>query len=293
MLHRLLSPVPVRALAARHYHRSTAVSMNMWAAQYRSLPEVKEASGLVGKRQAISLLKRAADICTRAMPRGHALPVIAQVRLAAAHGSLGDYAAAAALLVRVLADTTAGGGGAGGAGPSPQAPAVARGLAVARLHLAALLQRAGPADNPWEATAEGAAEAAEETAATGRAKAAVAETAEEAAWEAFKLTEALDAATPDVEALGEALHLVGLARVTAGNADAVDYLQQATRTCRDGAPPQFKPPVQNLPCPPVCDRVCSPFPQKNPTSCFLFYIIVPGGVAPPHPLKARRRCGPS
>jgi hypothetical protein len=171
------------------------------------------------------------------MPKGHALPVIAQVRVAAAPGAVGDFAAAAALLEQVLADATGGpshlNGGSAGA-PSPQAPGVARALAVARLHLAATMQRSGPADNPWELTEEGAAEAAAATALAGLEIASVASEAEAAGWKAFALQEALDPATPDMGPLGEALQLVGLARAAAGEPDAVDYLQQATRTCRDG-----------------------------------------------------------
>ena len=57
-----------------------------------------------------------------------------------------------------------------------------------------------------------------------------AEQAERAAWRAFELADTLDPATTDMAALGEALHVVGLARMLQGDRDgAVDHLQQATR----------------------------------------------------------------
>lgn len=57
--------------------------------------------------------------------------------------------------------------------------------------------------------------------------------AEAAGWKAYHISEAEDPATTDVEALGAALHCVGLAQLISRQEDATDHLQQATRMLTD------------------------------------------------------------
>mmetsp|Transcript_5507 Transcript_5507/g.10344 ORF Transcript_5507/g.10344 Transcript_5507/m.10344 type:complete len:196 (+) Transcript_5507:57-644(+) len=175
---------------------SRAVSVD-WGSQYRSLPEVKEAT--FGSKVAVPMMERALDICSGAVPSPlHPLAVHARLGLAAAYASTGDYAGANRALqlkdkdnawvdTEKLQKGAAEGGAMDEIDPSLVATC-ARALSISHLMLAD------------------------------------AEAAEEAGMRSLELSEQADNALPDTRAIGEALHCVGLARLAAGQEDAVDYL---------------------------------------------------------------------
>jgi len=157
------------------------------------------------------MMERALDICSGAVPSPlHPLAVHARLGLAAAYASTGDYAGANRALqlkdkdnawvdTEKLQKGAAEGGAMDEIDPTLVATC-ARALSISHLMLAD------------------------------------AEAAEEAGMRSLELSEQADNALPDTRAIGEALHCVGLARLAAGQEDAVDYLQQATRLCRAGSP---------------------------------------------------------